>query len=218
MYDDPGFQRLAEALADPRIAELTATDRPLTREHLEGIDSTLLAAVEDTVADGLEWPTDDTAVAVSGDDEPYYDDARSFGERAVRDRATYNNFPIILAAKPNRPHEGEGMMEFMHRDRLYSYVTKPYLHRAHAVAPEFMGALQRIVKADFSMADWVDALSRAVIDEQPDPKDELMLKASKAAYDLCVNLMRRDDLQIQYRMLGMSTDMTIDDPTLELRT
>lgn len=218
VFDDPDFSDLADALADPNISRLTQADQPLTRERLDEVLSDGDEIIETAEANGLKWPDDATAV-VSGDPtDPYYDDEQTFGERTIINTAVYNNFPIILASEPDLPRNGEDMMAFMRRARFYAYASKPYLHRAHLVAPEFMGALQRVVQASYGMDDWRKSLSRAVSEELPDPKDTLLLHASKAAYELCINVMRTDDLQIQYELLGLTTTDVIEDPALELRT
>ena len=218
-FDEPAFQELADALADPRIAQFCAPNEPLTMQRLAEIDASLPnAETIAAVARDFAWPDNDTKVAVLGDDEPYYDDPQSFGERLAHDRATYNNFPVILRAKPNQPNDGESLFDFMNRDPLYAYSSKPYLHRAHAVAPEIMASLQVIIQDGRAMHEWVNCLYQAVVEAQPDPKDEVLLQASKAAYNLCINAMRTDDLQIQYQKLGLSSDSPITDPTTELRT
>ncbi len=208
-------QTLAETLLHPHLNELAQPGRPLTKDRLQRIDPALLVAAESMEAKGVGWPDDNT---VFHDVLPEDFDDKAFGRRLFDAGSAYNNFPAILSAAPSLPEEGEDGLEFMNRTRLYQYATKPYLIRAHELLPDFMGTLQRTMEQKYPMVEWVGSLQRAMLDEHPDPEDELLLRASRLAYQLLINLMRKDDLQIQAHLMTMTLHREIDDPVVELWT
>lgn len=206
---------LAETMLHPHLSDLAQPGRPLTRERLHQIDPALETTVDSMESKGIGWPDDDT---VFHDVLPEDFDDHAFGRRLFDSRSAYNNFPAILSAAPALPNEGEAGIDFMSRTRLYQYATKPYLIRAHELLPDFMGTLQRTMEQQYPMEEWTASLQRAVLDEHPDPDDELLLRASRLAYQLLINLMRKDDLQIQAHLMTMSLQREITDPVVELWT
>src|SRR5690606_12870537 len=124
-------------------------------------------------------------------------DDYTFGSKLVYGGQAYNNFPAILSVKPNRPSEGENLVNFMTRVQLFQYATKPYLARAHALAPVFMDALQRRMSELPERSLWEKSLFRAVSEEHADSEDRILLRGSRLAYQLLINLMRSDDLATQ---------------------
>lgn len=209
-------QSLAETLLHPRLNDLAEPGRPLTKERLRTIDPAFLAVAESMEAKGLGWPDDET---IFHDVLPEDYDDHAFGRRLLEGGSrAYNNFPAILSTAPALPAEGEEGIDFMSRTRLFQYATKPYLIRAHELMPDFMGTLQRIMQQKYPMAEWTDSLQRAALDEHPDPEDVLLLRASRLAYQLLINLMRKDDLQTQARIMTMSLHHEITDPHVELWT
>jgi hypothetical protein len=207
---------LAETLLHPHLHDFAQPGRPLTRERLHQIDPKLEAAVDSMESKGVGWPDDET---VFHDVLPEDFDDYAFGRRLVESNMAYNNYPAILSAAPALPNEGENSFDFLNRTRLYHYATKPYLIRAHELMPDFMGALQHTLEQrQFPMEEWRASLQRAVLDDHPDPDDQLLLRASRLAYQLLINLMRKDDLQTQARIMTMSSQSDITDPIVELWT
>lgn len=212
---EPRYLTLAETMVHPRLEELAQPGRPLTRERLIQVDPTLLAVADRVDAEGIGWPTED---AVFHDVLPEDFDDFAFGRRLAEGGRAYNNFPALLSAIPSVPSEGEDIVSFMQRTKWYQYATKPYLVRAHMVEPEFMGALQRRMTEVGSAKDWQENLFRAVTEEHPDPEDQILLRASRLAYQLLINLMRADDLHVQAELLSMHTKQDITDAITELWT
>lgn len=206
---------LLETMANPHLEALATPGRPLTIDRLRHIDPELAEIGEAMSRTDINWPDDET---VFHDVLPEDFDDRAFGEHLVRDRAHYNNFPAILASEPSRPEEGEDMITYMFRTKLFMYATKPYVARAHALQPEFMGAFQRMMAEKSSMKEWTNSIYMATTEEYPDPEDQIMLRASRLAYQLMINLMRKDDLQIQAAILTTKPQHEITDPVVELRT
>lgn len=214
-YDTPRELSLEAALANPILTTLAQPGRPLTPERLIEIDPSLLVVSSNMDAQGIGWPSSDN---VFHDVLPEDFDDTSFGLRIVNEKYAYNNFPAILATYPNRPFKGEELLEFMNRTANYQYATKPYVARAHALQPDFMGALQSRMADMQSLSDWQASVFCAVNEDHPDPDDRILLRASRLAYQLLINLMRKDDLQIQSRLITLSMQQEITDPTKELWT
>lgn len=206
---------LVETMVDSHLEDLAMPGRPLTIDRLRHISPAYAEIGEAMSQTIIGWPDDET---VFHDVLPEDYDDQAFGKGLVDNRACYNNFPAILAAEPSQPKEGEDMMAYMLRTKLYMYASKPYLARAHALQPEFMGAFQRTMAERSSMNAWVSSLYMAVTEEYPDPEDQVLLRASRLAYQLMVNLMRKDDLQIQAKIMTTSMHREITDPVVELRT
>jgi hypothetical protein len=207
---------LAETMLHPHLIELAQPGRPLTRERLHQIDPKLEVTIDSMERKGIGWPDDDT---VFHDVLPEDFDDHAFGRRLVESNMAYNNYPGILSAAPALPDDGENSFDFLNRTRLYQYATKPYLIRAHELLPDFMGTLQRTIEQrQYPMEEWRASLQRAVLDEHPDPDDQLLLRASRLAYQLLINLMRKDDLQTQAHIMTMSSQRDITDPVVELWT
>ncbi len=206
---------LVETMVNSRLEDLAMPGRPLTVDRLQHIDPMFAEIAESMNQTDVGWPDDET---VFHDVLPEDYDDQAFGRALVQNRACYNNFPAILAAEPSLPKDDEDMMTYMLRTKLYMYASKPYLVRAHALQPEFMGAFQRTMAERSSMNAWVNSLYMAVTEEHPDPEDQVLLRASRLAYQLLINLMRKDDLQIQAKLMTTSMQREITDPVVELRT
>jgi hypothetical protein len=206
---------LLETMANSPLEQLATPGRPLTIDRLQHIDPDLAEIAEDMSQTDISWPDDES---VFHDVLPEDFDDKAFGSHLVRDHAHYNNFPAILAAEPSRPEEGEDMITYMFRTRLFMYATKPYVARAHALQPEFMGAFRRMMAEKSSMKEWSNSIYMATTEAYPDPEDQILLRASRLAYQLMINLMRKDDLQIQANILTTSLHNEITDPVVELRT
>lgn len=206
---------LAETVLHPHLNEFARPGIPLTGERLHHIDPALDAVVGAMERKGIGWPDDDNAFSDTLP-EDFNDDM--FGHQILEGGSAYNNFPAILSTAPAVPIEGESSVDFMARTRLFQYATKPYLIRAHTLMPDFMGTLQRTIERPYPLEEWTAALQRAVFDDHPDPDDRLLLRASRLAYQLLINLMRKDDLQTQARLMTMSLQHDITDPRTELWT
>jgi hypothetical protein len=207
---------LVEAMANStHLEDLAMPGRPLTAGRLLQIDPALVSVAETMNDNDICWPDDDT---VFHDVLPEDFDDMAFGSKLAWNRAHYNNFPAIISTKPSRPEEGEDIVAFWSRTKSYQYATKPYLMRAHALQPEFMDVLQRTMEDHYGMQDWVDRLYQSVTETDPDPEDLVLLRASRLAYQLLINLMRKDDLQTQGRIMTTSLQHEITDPITELFT
>jgi hypothetical protein len=214
-YAESRHKSLAESLTSPYLYEMAQPGRPLTRDRLMQLDPQLIEVADRMETEGIGWPDDET---VFHDVLPEDFDDFAFGRRLVERGRAYNNFPAILRAEPSTPNENENMVEFMNRTKFFQYASKPYLVRAHAIQPEFMGALQSLMDHQGSADDWAASLYDAVTHEYPDPDDRILLRASRIAYQLLINLMRSDDLQTQGRLLTMTARHEITDPIVELWT
>ena len=214
-FAEPRNPSLAESLMSPHLADMAQPGRPLTRDRLLHLDPDLLRIAESMEEGGIDWPDDET---VFHDVLPEDFDDHAFGLRLVDRGRAYNNFPAILTAEPAIPDQDEHMVDFMSRTKFFQYASKPYLIRAHALQPEFMGALQAEMARKGSTDEWAQSLYSAVTEEHPDPEDLILLRASRLAYQFLINLMRKDDLQIQGRVLTMSLQHEIADPVEELWT
>lgn len=214
-YAEPLHRTLAESLMNPYLSDMAQPGRPLTRDRLVHLNPELRDVADRMNTLGVGWPDDET---VFHDVLPEDFDDYAFGRRLADRGRAYNNFPAILTASPSLPETGESMIDYMNNTKLFQYASKPYLIRAHALQPEFMGSLQAIMEIRGSTDQWAESLYRAVTDEDPDPEDQILLRASRMSYQLLINLMRKDDLQIQARLLTMSMHREITDPIEELWT
>jgi hypothetical protein len=213
---EPANLSLAETMLHPHLSKLAQPGQPLTRERLSEINPAYLEVADVMERQGFSWP--DSDVAFPGALPENFND-EMFGRRVLEKRGSgYNNYPAIISAEPALPKADETTFEFMQRTRLYQYATKPYLIRAHTLMPEFMGELQATLQENYPMNEWVESLLRAVVDEHPDPEDALLLRASRLAYELLINLMCKDDLEIQGRLMKLSLQQEITDPIIELWT
>ena len=227
---------LEEALArhEGLLTLLAEPGHALTEQRLLKRISASASILELARGDGLEWPTADTAVPTHldarsrryFDDDPFQADSHfalevMAGQTYLEEGRGFNNFPVILWSEPFRP---EGVADFMQRmaknPAQATYESKPYLLRAHALMPEFMGALQRSVASYGTLAKWNNALERGGIEPEEYPADAVLLRSSRLAYGLLANLMRTDDLQRQAAWCGLDASRAplIEDPETELRT
>ncbi len=206
------------------LEQFAAVGQPLTLERIVYIDSGLQQTAVD-LQSTHRLPTDDTAVVPSSGSEIRTlideDPDTAFGVKLIGHRPAseaYNNFTLLLCVKPTSLESGETMADLFARCPYYPYATKPYLHRAYALCPEFMDALYDAVSGLGGYSKWSDSILQALAD--PDHYEEQMniLRGSRIAYVLFVNLMRIDDLQAQARLLGGKTEAEIEDPVLELKT
>lgn len=216
-HDTPQELSLAETMIaiSSHLSDLATPGRPLTPERLLEIDPSLLKVVAQMDDDGFSWPDDAT---VFHDVLPEDFDDYAFGSKLVMAGRAYNNFPAVLSVNPSVPNEDENLISFMTRTKYFQYASKPYLARAHALEPEFMGALQRRMDTIGSAEEWQHSLYRAVTEEHPDPEDKILLRASRMAYQLLINLMRKDDLKTQAKRLLSSSQAEITDAVQELWT
>jgi hypothetical protein len=216
---------LLEALAQP--------GRVLTKERLAAIEAaageSLLPAVEEAEAAGLRWPDEATGMGVvsGGHIERHAEDEDSDEEfaRAVMAAGgrAFNNFSAHLQSLPVQPAEGQAPAELFaaHPSMMtVIYGSKPYLWRAHLLVPDFMTALQYEAAAaeQGGMATWQDRVIQGAVDPEQHPHDAALLRASRIAYVLLTNLMRTDDLKLQYEWLAMGEAPEITDPERELWT
>ncbi|MDQ5932672.1 MAG: hypothetical protein QG649_757 [Patescibacteria group bacterium] len=213
---EPRDVTLAEALSDHRLNDFATPGRALTRHRLMQIDPELCEIADQMEEQGIGWPDDESAVGHDVIPEDF--DDYTFGSKLVYGGQAYNNFPAILSVKPNRPSEGENLVNFMTRVQLFQDATKPYLARAHALAPVFMDALQRRMSELPERSLWEKSLFRVVSEEHADSEDRILLRGSRLAYQLLINLMRADDLATQATIVGTTTGKSITDPVEELWT
>lgn len=215
------------------LEELARPGAVLTRERLAEIESamgvSLLDAVDQAEASGIPWPDERTGMRVvaGGHVERHIENEQSDREFAQAVMAeggrAFNNFSALLHAVPIRPEADESPSAFFaaHPSMLdVTYGTKPYLWRSHAIAKDFMEALQHevAVVGEGGMSNWKDRIIQGMADPEGNPHDAAVLRASRIAYVLFINLMRSDDPELQYEWLGMGGAAEITDPEEELWT
>lgn len=205
---------LAEAMAGSPLNELATPGRPLTMDRLRQIDPGLVPDAESMKDSVVSWPDDDT---VFHDVLPADYDDYAFAHNLSLKSKAHNNFPKLLMTRPSFPEKGEDFMSFGKRTKMFQYATKPYLARAYALQPDFMKALQTNLAATDSPQVWREQLMAAA-EEDADPDNKLLLRASRLAYQLLINLMRSDDNQIQSDIISLSLSHEITDPVQELWT
>lgn len=206
---------LAETIATSHIEELAVPGRPLTKDRLFHVDPGLVKVAEELEGTDIGWPDDER---VFHDVLPEDYDDIAFAHRLAEGSKAYNNFPALLSTPPSLPELDEAFIDFMHRTKLFQYATKPYLARAYALQPDFMNALQRSMTDVGSPQAWRERLLDATAGEDADHEDMVLLRASRLAYQLLINLMGKDDLMIQSKILTMSSQREIQDPVVELWT
>ena len=215
------------------LEELARPGIVLTRERLSEIEDAtgedLASVVEEAEAEGIPWPSAETGMAVveGGHIERHIENERSDEEFALAvisgGGGAFNNFSVHLQSLPIRPEEARSPGELfrLHPSMLeVTYGTKPYLWRAHMVAKDFMEALHHEVAVigQGGMSDWKQRVTQGAVDPEHNPRDAALLRGSRIAYVLLSNLMRTDDLELQYRLLGMDNAPEITDPERELWT
>lgn len=216
------------------LTSLAEPGHPLTEQRLVKRLPEAPALIEQAKQEGLDWPTAETSVPVLVgarsrryfDTDPIHADSQfalevMAGQTYEEEGRGFNNFPVILWSKPFRP---EGVADFMQRMAVNpaqaTYESKPYLLRAYELVPDFMGALQRSVASYGTLSKWNNALERGGIEPEDYPADAVLLRSSRLAYGLLMNLMRTDDLKRQADWCGLdgARAQLIENPETELRT
>lgn len=206
---------LAEAMANSHLEDLATPGRPLTIDRLLHIDPKLVPIADRIAETDISWPSDET---VFHDVLPSDYDDYAFAFRLAEGSGAHNNFPKLLMTAPSYPEPGEHYIAFMHRTPMHHYATKPYLARAYALQPEFMLALQSAMAKINSPQEWRQRLLDASENDDADPEDLVLLRASRLSYQLLINLMRSDDNKTQAKITTMSLHNTITNPVEELWT
>lgn len=217
---------------DTRLTQLSRAGETLTHDRLRHVSPDSLDVAREAVRQGIEWPDHASAVmptkkdifspGLSPDDaDKGFAEEILHGRRPGAQRRGYNNFPAIIGSPAYIPSEANPFMKKLSENPSAAiYGSKPYLVRAYLVAPEFMQALQQEVQTRGGSAGWGDALLRGAENPQAYPYDKALLRASRVAYGLLINLMRRDDCARQAEWLGLNSASAspIHDPHHELWT
>lgn len=231
-YRGPKLEELLEQ-HESLLTHLAQPDHPLTLSRLRGHVAGAEAIVREAEAEGIAWPTGESAVPsrlASPHREYFVSDAERSdahfaygvieGQRSREGYAGFNNFPALLRSKPYKPEGREDFRQVMALDPASAlYGSKPYLLRAYMIAPEFMSALQESVKGCGGTSTWGEAMIRGGLEPDVYPEDAVLLRSSRLAYGLLANLIRTDDLQRQAQWLGFGkSHQVIDDTHHELWT
>lgn len=216
-----------------RLTLMAEPGRVLIPERLAEHVSSAEQIVARAESEGIAWPTLETAVPYPMDArsrEFFLDDAEKSdkefayealaGFTAGHGQRGFNNFPAIIGAKPYQPHMLSTVIKTMsmHSGLLHAtYGSKPCLLRAYRVAPEFMASLQEAIVDTGGMTEWIEAMLQGSLEPEESPKEVALLRSSRLAYGLLMNLMREDDRQRQNDWLyGSRGDVVISDPETEL--
>lgn len=232
------------------LKQLTSGMSPLSIERISRIDPGAADRAEAVAQSDISWPdvhsaalTPDYAATfaplvdedadlafvvpiLKAESEEYFAEAEgNLNQEAACDNQAwakgYNNFPTILKAVQLSASPEVARDRMQAGDLLgLTYGTKPYLERAHAVAPDFMDALQQSVAALGGMEAWRSAMLAGYLELDESTLNTQLLVASRTAFVLLARLMRRDDLRTQKRLLGFPNPDAplIENPANELAT
>jgi hypothetical protein len=214
------------------LTRLATPVHPITETYAASHLDNGGAIVAHAQACGIDWPTHDSVVPVRlgsssrrfflGDahlsDTHFVDEARH-GHNDRKLERGFNNFCAIIGAKPFKPESAAEIQQAARRIGPAFFASKPYLLRAHLLAPEFMGGLQQAVEQCGGMSEWTEAIIQGGLAPDVFPQHAALLRSSRLAYGLLTNLMRTDDLQRQSEWLGFGPNAPlIDDAEKELWT
>lgn len=229
--NDPfrGMDELQAILERDRdiLEVLTASADPLTAERLMTIDPRFGSIAEDVRETELQWPDDSSSVVASADAQ-----IRKFsGEEGnwefikpmfKQGSSEYNNFFLRIGTPHSYPSETI-LNDFLQKAddlTLLVYGTKVYVERAHRLLPDFMNELQKATAEVGAMQSWTEAMCLGHFDPDEYPDNRVLLDATRFAYVLLGQLMRKDDYKIQKALLRMPTEGSSEilDPDSELRS
>lgn len=217
-----------------RLELMAAPDRPLTVSRLEEIGHPRAYIAQDLSTSDLAWPDDLSSVPLAfpsrfsrlltktgrAADEAFIEPILAAG-KGNWDRA-FNNFPAILQCEPYRPTSRDTFMSLMGENVMKAaYASKPYLHRAWALEPELMSALQQemtLLEGPVTV-EWPRIMVEGVVSGRSlYPFQDAFLRSSRLAYGLLINLMRQDDSTRQRSWLPdyPGESGLVDDPEREL--